>query len=79
MSADKKAAKPEGKAGGKSEVTKKTDDLEFTVITAAHVGGERDAFKVLSLRCIDRPEAGLLKMIGDAEEGDKVKVTVKKA
>lgn len=54
-------------------------DFEAVVQNVANVDvGGGKSFKVLSVRCSAMPQAGLLKIIGDAAEGETIRVTVGK-
>jgi hypothetical protein len=56
----------------------KADAFIAKVIGVANVGGEKDGYTVLSLRCPQKPEAGMLKVVGEAQEGDTVEVWIVK-
>ena len=76
LKADEPAA-PEKSAEPKTS-KKGSGSFNAVVERVANVGSGKKGFKVLSLRCSEKAGAGSLKVIGDAEIGDKVKVTVTK-
>ena len=84
MAEEKKRGRPKKQGEDVVTETPKADkksvvtfDASVERVANVDVGGGK-GFKVLSMRCPAMPEAGLLKVIGDAGEGDKVKVTVER-